>query len=136
MRISREAMERIHEHAAEGYPHEICGMLIANGDGETVTQVRRVRNTNVERARDRYLMDPRDQIRIEREADDNGWSIVGYYHTHPDHPAWASETDARWSWAGPVYLIVSCRQGRAAEANAFRSEQDGGPMHQEPLEIV
>ncbi|HSR24361.1 MAG TPA: M67 family metallopeptidase [Candidatus Eisenbacteria bacterium] len=136
MRIARGALREMHEHAGEGYPYEICGILMAARGSDLVTQTRRVRNTVVERARDRYEMDPRDQIRIQRECDENGLEIVGYYHSHPDHPAQASVTDATRSWAGPVYVIVSCVKGRAVAQNAFVARRDGGPMHAVPLEVV
>ena len=136
MRITREALDELSVHAGEGYPNEICGMLIGAAGNGLVTQTRRVRNTMVERARDRYEMDPRDQIRVQRECDRDGLEIVGYYHSHPDHPAQASVTDAVRSWAGPVYLIVSCVRGTVVDANAFVAERDGGPMRSEPVEIV
>ena len=136
MRIARGALREMHEHAGEGYPYEICGILIGPRGSDLVTQTRRVRNTVVERARDRYEMDPRDQIRIQRECDENGLEIVGYYHSHPDHPAQASVTDATRSWAGPVYVIVSCVKGQAVAQNAFAAWRDGGPMHPVPLEVV
>jgi proteasome lid subunit RPN8/RPN11 len=136
MRITREAMLDVHEHAGVGYPNEVCGMLIAPRGTDLVTQSRRVRNTVVERARDRYEMDPLDQIRIQRECDADGLEIVGYYHSHPDHPARASVTDSTRSWAGPVYVIVSCVKGQVVDGNAFVAERDGGPMHQVSLEVV
>lgn len=136
MRITSQALQGVHAHAAEGYPNEICGMLIGERGSTLVSGTRRVRNTIVERARDRYEMDPRDQIRIQRECDESGLEIVGYYHSHPDHPARASITDAQRSWAGPVYLIVSCVEGRVQDGNAFVADRDGGPMRDEPLEVV
>lgn len=136
MKIAREAYEQVRAHASDGYPYEVCGMLIAARGSDLVTQIRRVRNTVVERARDRYEMDPLDQIRIQRECDETGLDITGYYHSHPDHPAQASITDSRRSWAGPVYMIVSCVSGEVVDGNAFKAEHDGGPMSQEPLEIV
>jgi proteasome lid subunit RPN8/RPN11 len=136
MRITLQAFSELSEHAGEGYPNEICGMLIARPGADVVTETRRVRNTMVERARDRYEMDVRDQIRIQRECDDAGLDIVGYYHSHPDHPAQASVTDSSRSWAGPLYLIVSCVKGKVVAGNAFVAERDGGPMHQVPFEIV
>jgi proteasome lid subunit RPN8/RPN11 len=136
VRIIREAFEQVRAHASDGYPYEICGMLIAVRGSSVVTQTRRVRNTMVERARDRYEMDPLDQIRIQRECDDTGLEIAGYYHSHPDHPAQASITDSRRSWAGPIYMIVSCVAGEVVDANAFTAEQDGGPMNPEPLEVI
>jgi proteasome lid subunit RPN8/RPN11 len=136
VRITKEAYEQVGAHASDGYPYEVCGMLISAGGDAVVTQTRRVRNTIVERARDRYEMDPLDQIRIQRECDQTGLEIVGYYHSHPDHPAQASITDSRRSWAGPVYMIVSCVAGQVVDGNAFKAEQDGGPMTGEPLEVV
>ena len=136
MKIIRPAFEEVRAHASDGYPNEVCGILIAAGGNGMVTQTRRVRNTVVERARDRYEMDPLDQIRIQRECDEAGLEIVGYYHSHPDHPARASITDSERSWAGPVYLIVSCVHGTVVEGNAFVAERDGGPMRPEPFEVV
>ena len=136
MKITPQALGEVNAHAAEGYPFEICGILITSRGSDVVTEVRRVRNTIVDRARDRYEMDPRDQIRIQRECDASGLEIIGYYHSHPDHPARASVTDAQRSWAGPIYLIVSCVNGRVVEANAFVAERDGGPMHAEPFKVV
>jgi proteasome lid subunit RPN8/RPN11 len=145
-------MESIRAHGAEGYPHEICGLMIGprvqgspRNRGEasdfvglsnrTVTDVRRARNIIVERARDRYEIDPRDQIRIQREADSAGLDIVGYYHSHPDHPAQASRFDTERAWSGYVYLIIAVAEGKPVDANAFVADQDGGPFRPEPLEI-
>jgi proteasome lid subunit RPN8/RPN11 len=136
MKINRHALDSIRAHGAEGYPHEICGIMVGpRGDGE-VTEVKRARNIVVDRARDRYEIDPRDHIRIQREADAAGLDIVGYYHSHPDHPAQASRFDTERAWAGYVYLIVAVDGGKPIDANAFVAEKDGGPFHPEPLEVV
>jgi len=126
-------MEAIEAHGAEGYPDEICGLML--GTDRVVTEVRRARNIIVERSRDRYEIDPLDQIRIQREADAAGLDIVGYYHSHPDRPAQASRFDTERAWAGYVYVIVSIEKGKPVDANAFVTDQDGGPFHAEPLEI-
>jgi proteasome lid subunit RPN8/RPN11 len=136
VKIVQPAMNAIRAHGAEGYPHEICGILLGpRGDGG-VTDVRRARNIVVERARDRYEIDPRDHIRIQREADAVGLDIVGYYHSHPDHPAQASRFDTERAWAGYVYLIVAVHDGKPVDANAFIADTDGGPFRSEPLEIA
>jgi len=133
--ISKTALEAIQAHGADGYPNEICGFMLGpRGDGE-VTQVRPARNIIVERARDRYEIDPRDHIRTQREADAAGLDIVGYYHSHPDHPAQASRFDTERAWAGYVYLIVSVQDGQPVDANAFVADQDGGPFRPEPLVV-
>jgi proteasome lid subunit RPN8/RPN11 len=134
--IKQAALEAIQAHGADGYPNEICGFMLGpKGDGE-VTEVRPARNIIVERARDRYEIDPRDHIRTQREADAAGLDIVGYYHSHPDHPAHASRFDTERAWAGYVYLIVSVQDGQPVEANAFVADQDGGPFRPEPLVLA
>jgi proteasome lid subunit RPN8/RPN11 len=129
-------MDAIRAHGAEGYPHEICGIMIGLPGERTVTEVKRARNIIVDRARDRYEIDPRDHIRIQREADDQGMEILGYYHSHPDHPAQASRFDTERAWAGYVYLIVAVNEAKPVDANAFIAERDGGPFHPEPLEVL
>ena len=136
MKISTDALEAIRAHGAEGYPHEICGIMVGPHGDRTVTEVKRARNIIVERARDRYEIDPRDHIRIQREADAAGLDIVGYYHSHPDHPAQASRFDTERAWAGYIYLIVSVHEGKAVDANAFIAERDGGPFGSEPVEVI
>jgi proteasome lid subunit RPN8/RPN11 len=128
-------MEAIEAHGAEGYPDEMCGVMLGTLADRVVTEVRRARNIIVERSRDRYEIDPRDHIRIQREADATGVDIVGYYHSHPDHPAQASRFDTERAWAGYVYVIVAIHGGKPVDANAFVAEQDGGPFRPEPLEI-
>ena len=136
MRIHKQALDAIHAHGAEGYPQEICGVMVGPRGERTVTEVKRARNIIVERARDRYEIDPRDQIRIQREADAAGLDIVGYYHSHPDHPAQASRFDTERAWAGYVYVIVAVHEGKPVDANAFVADDDGGPFHPEPLEAI
>jgi proteasome lid subunit RPN8/RPN11 len=136
VRIARAALEAINAHGAEGYPHEICGILVGPRGSRTATDARRARNIVVERAHDRYEIDPRDHIRVQREADAAGQDIVGYYHSHPDHPAQASRFDTERAWSGYVYLIVAVHEGKAVDANAFVAEQDGGPFRPEPLEVA
>jgi proteasome lid subunit RPN8/RPN11 len=128
-------MDAIEAHGAEGYPDEICGVMLGTLADRAVTEVRRARNIIVERSRDRYEIDPRDHIRIQREADAAGMDIVGYYHSHPDHPAQASRFDTERAWSGYVYVIVAIHGGNPVDANAFVAEQDGGPFRSEPFEI-
>ncbi len=136
MKIQRPAFEAIQAHGAEGYPHEICGIMIGPRGDRTVTEVKRARNIITDRAHDRYEIDPRDHMRIQREADAAGMDIVGYYHSHPDHPAQASRFDTERAWAGYVYLIVAIHSGKAVDANAFIAGKDGGPFDTEQLEVV
>ena len=136
MKITHAAMDAVRAHGAEGYPDEICGVLVGPRGGRIATEAKRARNIIVERSRDRYEIDPADHLRIQREADAGGQDIVGYYHSHPDHPAQASRFDTERAWSGYVYVIVSVANGTPVDANAFVADNDGGPFHSEPLEIV
>jgi proteasome lid subunit RPN8/RPN11 len=136
LKIGRAAFEAIEAHGAEGYPNEICGLMLGPPGDHAVTEVRRARNIIVDRARDRYEIDPLDHIRIQREADAAGLDIMGYYHSHPDHPAQASRFDTERAWAGYVYVIVSIEKGKPIDANAFVADQDGGPFRPEPLQVT
>jgi proteasome lid subunit RPN8/RPN11 len=136
VKIRQSAFESIQAHGAEGYPDEICGIMLGTQAEQVVIEVKRARNIIVERSRDRYEIDPLDHIRIQREADAAGLDIVGYYHSHPDHPAQASRFDTERAWSGYVYVIVSIEQGKPVDANAFVTEADGGPFRSEPLELI
>jgi proteasome lid subunit RPN8/RPN11 len=135
VKISRQAFDALRAHGAEGYPNEICGVLIGpHGEGRA-TEAKRARNIVVERSRDRYEIDPLEHIRIQRDADQAGMDIVGYYHSHPDHPAQASRFDTERAWFGYVYVIVSVGEGKPGDTNAFIADADGGPFRPEALEV-
>ena len=115
------------------YPHEGCGLLV--GDTDERRQVVRVaraeptRNVEAERGSDRYLIDPHDQLRVERAARDEGLGVVGVYHSHPDAAPKPSQTDldravelwgaaeATPSW---LYVIVRVDVGIAGEVAVWR----------------
>ena len=134
LRLQKRAAEEISRHAQADYPHECCGLLVGQRDAEgwRVDYARPARNLNTERARDRYLLDSRDFMRIDREAREGGLDIVGVYHSHPDHPARASETDRENAWPAFAYLIVGVRQGQAEEWRVW--EYDGAVFHERGLQ--
>src|SRR5262249_26919055 len=100
LRLPREERAQIQRWAAGGYPNEACGLLLgrpgaARTDVELATHAR---NLAVERARDRYELDPFDQLAAENDARARGLEVVGVWHSHPDHPARPSETDRQRAW--------------------------------------
>ncbi len=108
--------------ARAGYPLEACGLLVgraANG-ACTVVRLRRARNLNTERARDRFELDPGDYLAAEHEARVAGLDVVGVWHTHPDQPARPSATDREWAWPGWSYLILSVGREGVAEMRSWR----------------
>ena len=114
--------EAIRRHGEETYPHECCGVLLGTMDGDTreVRAAVRCGNTRLDSPQNRYHIDPRELVRIQREARERSLDIVGFYHSHPDHPARWSPTDFNEAhWIGCSYVITSVEQGKAALTNSF-----------------
>ena len=122
--IPRDVHASLRQHGEETYPHECCGVLLgrfADDGAKTVTRIARAGNTRDDSPHNRYHIDPRELIRIQREGRDRGEDIVGFYHSHPDHPAHWSTTDlAEAHWFGCSYVITSVQKGKAAVTNAFQ----------------
>ena len=141
MRIPRAQVDKMLEHARVGYPYEVCGLLLGRGpDGaRRVEEVVAVTNRETESPRVRYQIAPEDQIRIQREARDRGWEIVGYYHSHPDHPARPSETDRRIAAEGlsdgVIYVVVGVEKGEKATPTAGVFRDASAAFAEEPLEV-
>jgi proteasome lid subunit RPN8/RPN11 len=113
----------LRRHGEETYPHECCGVLLGRVDDDgarTITCVERCGNTRTDSPQNRYHIDPKELIRIQREGRNRGEDIVGFYHSHPDHPAHWSPTDfAEAHWFGCSYVITSVEKGKAAITNSF-----------------
>jgi proteasome lid subunit RPN8/RPN11 len=121
--IGKPTWDQIRRHGEETYPHECCGVLVGEVDGEGVKVVRaavRCGNQRSNSPHNRYEVDPRELVRIQREARERAQDIVGFYHSHPDHPARWSQTDlAEAHWTGCSYVITSVMNGIAVETNSF-----------------
>ena len=120
--ISQSDWEEIRRHGEDTYPHECCGALLGlMEDGRNVVKATiRCGNTRTDRAHDRYHIDPRELVKIQREGREKGLDIVGFYHSHPDHPARWSATDlAEAHWIGCSYVITSVEKGKAEQTNSF-----------------
>src|SRR5579862_6804233 len=134
--------EALRAHGEETYPNECCGVLLGknNGvEGNDVRQIVRAGNTRIDSAHNRYNIAPQELVKIQRQARALGLDIVGFYHSHPDHPARWSRTDfAEAHWLGCSYIITSVEQGKAATTNSFllaETEEDNKRFEDEPIEI-
>lgn len=142
LKITESAYDAIRRHGEETYPHECCGVLLGqiDADGRLVTSAVRCGNTRHDSPQNRYHIDPRDLVRIQREGRDRGEDILGFYHSHPDHPAHFSQTDLYEAhWFGCSYVITGVEDGRAALTNSFLldgTSEDDKHLDQEKIEIV
>ncbi len=121
LRLRQLDYEEIRRHGEETYPFECCGVLLGRveGDARVVSTTKRCRNAQTDSAH-RYEIDPVEVVRILRDARPRGLDIVGFYHSHPDHPAYCSATDLEEAyWLGCSYVITSIENGRAQLTRSF-----------------
>jgi proteasome lid subunit RPN8/RPN11 len=119
--LPREVYERVRREAEAAYPAECCGILLGTEDGEARRVTQAVQAANISQTpRNHYEIAPLDLIRAERMGRQSGLEILGFYHSHPDHPARPSATDlAEAHWLGASYVITSVERGLAAETCSF-----------------
>lgn len=138
--IHPDRLQGIRTHAESTYPDECCGLLLGYqaGDRQTVVEVWQAENVwNAETAapfrtsgdegmaapdnrKSRYTIAPELLLEAQKSGRDRGLSIIGIYHSHPDHPAKPSEWDRRYAWECYSYIIVSVRQGQSDELSSWR----------------
>ncbi|HLH09797.1 MAG TPA: M67 family metallopeptidase [Terriglobales bacterium] len=136
--------EEIRRHGEETYPDECCGVLLGTmneeGDHRIVSSTVRCHNTREDRPQDRFYIDPRDLVRIQRQGREQGLDIVGFYHSHPDCPAQWSKTDfAEAHWIGCSYVITRVDKARAVDTNSFwlrGTEEEDKHFEDEPITFV
>jgi len=142
LQINFSDYETLRVHGEQTYPHECCGVLLGKSvDGTNIVhELRAAGNTRTDSAHNRYNIDPVELIRIQRQARALSLDIVGFYHSHPDHPAQWSATDiAEAHWLGCSYIITRVANGKADVTNSFllrgASEEDKS-FEDEPIEIM
>lgn len=142
LRFVRDAYDALRAHGESAYPHESCGVLLGRQDAKDALVIASVRATNVcgSTSRIRYAIAPPELIFIEQDARARGLCILGFYHSHPDHPAQWSPTDlAEAHWIGYDYVITRVAAGVAAETKAFflaGALDENKCFHLRPVEIV
>jgi len=137
VRLSASAHAAIRRLGEAAYPHEGCGVLVGSYevDAVVVQEVTSGRNLWTDRLRDRYDLDPADIQAADRLARSRGLDVVGFWHSHPDHPARPSQFDSDRAWVDCAYVIVSTGARGSGDLNAFMSEAEGQGLGQVALEL-
>src|ERR1051325_7765460 len=120
--ITAEVDRAIRAHGAETFPHECCGALV--GSGDQVTAIVALPNTTEEGPRRRFLVRPSDYQFAERRATELGAELLGFYHSHPDHPARPSQYDHDHAWPAFAYIIVAVANGTATDMTVWYLKDD------------
>ena len=132
--LSEPVLAAIRDHGAETYPNECCGALI--GRHGVASESFPLPNMTDEGPRRRFLVRPDDYRAAEARAAETGRELLGFYHSHPDHPAQPSQYDLDHAWPFFSYVIVSVRDGQPRELRSWRLREDRSQFDEENVESV
>jgi proteasome lid subunit RPN8/RPN11 len=133
IRVTPAIAGAIHAHAAAAYPDECCGALIgsqANGHIDIV-EARALKNVTDEGPRRRFRVSADDYRESEGAAVKAGADLIGFYHSHPDHPAVPSQYDLDHAWPNLSYVIVSAGPGGTGDLRSWRLRPDRSAFEEE-----
>ena len=135
LRIGAGDVRHIHDHAKEAYPEECAGALIGMDVGETkiVVDVWRAENTHEEDRGRRFLIEPLKIKEFEERAQERDMDLLGFYHSHPDHPAKPSEYDREHAWPYYSYVIASVGKNEVEDMRSWVLRDDRSGYDEEPI---
>jgi len=141
--VSAEVAEKIRAHGVEKYPHECCGALFgreAGGEGEEarpreIVELFPLVNRREDSPQNRFSVSSQDVLEADRTAAARGLDLIGWYHSHPDHPARPSEYDREHAWPWYSYIIVSVQSGVPGEMKSWRLQDDRERYDEETIEL-
>ncbi|MBZ5543234.1 MAG: M67 family metallopeptidase [Acidobacteriia bacterium] len=137
LKLDQSHLDQIRQHGARDYPSECCGILLGRADAKDkevreVVPLKNLRHDSAraqallplddpgrETERNRFLIDPMEQLRVEKDARARSLDVVGYYHSHPDHPARPSNYDREHAWPWYSYVIVSVQKGEPKDLTSW-----------------
>lgn len=154
--LSEALRKEMEDHAEAVYPLECCGALLGRVEGEVriVEEVRRLENTyepnsefehsigsdNAEVVlhgqERRFQIDPKTLFNLMREERKTGRKVLGYYHSHPDHPAVPSAYDLAWAMAWYVYPILSIQKGKTEKITSWRLNATSDAFIEETIMVL
>ncbi|MBI2870942.1 MAG: M67 family metallopeptidase [Candidatus Omnitrophica bacterium] len=135
--LTQEQKTAIEREARQHYPNECCGILAGHiqGRDKCIQDIYPVSNINQERSVDRYNIDPKEFLAVSKRIESLGQSLVGIYHSHPDHPDRPSEFDRGHAWEVYSYIIVGIEQGKKVSMRSFALDPNR-QFQEEEIKIV
>lgn len=137
IQLAEQQANEMAAHGERDYPYECCGLLLgtfANSGVKAVAEIYPISNAREEQAkRNRFLIRPEELMRGERYAETKGLDIVGFYHSHPDHPAVPSHYDLEHAWPLYSYIVISVSAGVAGDLRSWEMEPDRSRFAEEEV---
>ena len=134
VRLATEAFEAIRQEAKRAYPHEGCGALLGPAPGE-VSETLALPNQEQDKPRVRFTVSPQDYLATEASADARGLTLLGFWHSYPDHLARLSPTDRTYAWLGLLTLVIAVEHGEPQELTAWDVPGPEAPFRQLGLRV-
>ena len=139
LKVSDADLSAIYAHGEAAYPEECCGILIgpqpkSSGDAIVIAEIRSEENEREDASRhNRYVISPQALLQAQRSAREQDMEILGYYHSHPDHPAKPSDFDREHAWPQTSYMIISVMGGTVVDGRSWRLVDDRSRFEEEDL---
>jgi len=135
LKISDHFLEELYALGEKAYPEEGVGFLFGtDGEAREVKVIYPVKNAREKEARhNRYDVSPQDIIEADEKAEEMGLSIIGVFHSHPDHPDKPSEFDLKWANTFFSYIITSVKDGKAVASRSWRLKEDRSGFIEEKI---
>jgi proteasome lid subunit RPN8/RPN11 len=137
IQLAAEQWNEIAAHGEQDYPYECCGLLLgsfAENGGKVCSETYPISNAREEEAkRNRFLIRPQELLRGEKAAATKGLEVVGFYHSHPDHPAVPSPYDLEHAWPLYSYIVVAVRSGHAKDLRSWEMQTDRSQFNEEEI---
>jgi proteasome lid subunit RPN8/RPN11 len=130
--VSNVAILHISNHGRKTYPNECCGALIGNDN--VVTECVSLPNTAKKGLQYRFLVTPDNYQIVERHAMKCGQKLIGFYHSHPDHPAHPSQYDLDHAWPIFEYVIIAVENGEPGEITSWRLRENRSAFDETRIE--
>ena len=133
--LPQPELDRLHAHAQEGYPHEVVGIIAGDKTSRLAKRIHPLINERADSAHNRYKVSGLTLMRAEQSLEAEGHDILGYYHSHPDHPSRYSDYDRDHALPNMSYVIVSVMAGTVADTASWRLKEDRSAMDPESIEL-
>jgi proteasome lid subunit RPN8/RPN11 len=135
IRLKQEHIDEISRHAETDYPYECCGILLGKFEADnnkTVEHILLIANGREEKDKhNRFLITPDEIMHGEIFARKNKMDVLGFYHSHPDHPALPSDYDLERAWPIYSYIIVSVAKSKAEDFTSWELETNRAKFNSE-----
>lgn len=136
--LTAKLAKDMQQHGIASYPHECCGFMLGKraGDDIHVAEILAAENQRTDSLHNRYAISPKEYLQAEKLADSRGLELVGFYHSHPDHPAIPSQFDLDHAWPNLIYAIAAIRQGRAEAFKAYTLTDDRNAFREIAMQLA